>query len=96
MITPDQAQFHPQKNAVTQAIGATDDLNPIPYIVNLQVGDKLLICSDGLTGMVSDLEIQSILESSHNNLNAIENLIDTANENGGVDNITVVLAEIVK
>jgi serine/threonine protein phosphatase PrpC len=96
MITPDQAQFHPQKNAVTQAIGATDDLNPISYRVSLKVGDKLLLCSDGLTGMVSDLEIQSIIESSQNNTEAIENLIDTANENGGVDNITVILAEIVK
>ena len=95
MITSEQAQFHPQKNAVTQAIGAADDLNPIEYRVNLKVGDKLLLCSDGLSGMLSDLEIQSILETSIGK-ETIKNLIETANYNGGVDNITVILAEIVK
>jgi PPM family protein phosphatase len=95
MITPEQAHFHPQKNAVTQAIGTGDDLNPVEYRVQLKVGDKLLICSDGLSGMLSDLEIQSILETNTSK-EATQNLIETANYNGGIDNITVILAEIVK
>ncbi len=95
MITPEQALFHPQKNAVTQAIGAADDLNPVEYRVQLKIGDRLLICSDGLSGMLSDIEIQSILETNSSK-EAIQNLIETANHNGGIDNITVILAEIVK
>ena len=96
MITAEQAKFHPQRNAVTQAIGATDDINPVQYHIKLKVGDKLLICSDGLTAMLSDLEIQSILDSGYNNKDILQNLLDTANENGGIDNITIILAEITK
>lgn len=94
LITLEQAQYHPQKNAVTQAIGALDDVNPYFYTLEVQKGDILLLCSDGLTNMVSDLEIQLALDSSADLQNIPSILIDTANANGGYDNITVIVAEI--
>lgn len=96
MITADQARIHPQRNAVTQAIGSMGDLNPVPYHIKLKVGDRILICSDGLTGMVTDLEIQSILESNSNIPDILKILLETALENGGIDNVTIILAEILK
>lgn len=96
LITPEQAKNHPQKNAVTQAIGAVDDINPVADQLKLKIGDKLLLCSDGLSGMVSDLEIQAILESGVGNPLILKKLLETALENGGVDNITIILAEILK
>nr|HNI26357.1 protein phosphatase 2C domain-containing protein [Leptospiraceae bacterium] len=85
LITLEQAQYHPQKNAVTQAIGALDDVNPYFYTLEVQKGDILLLCSDGLTNMVSDLEIQLALDSSADLQNIPSILIDTANANGGYD-----------
>lgn len=96
LITADQARIHPQRNAVTQAIGSMGDLNPVTYHIPLKIGDRILLCSDGLSGMVSDLEIQSILESHSNIPDALKILLETALENGGIDNITVILADILK
>ncbi|MCB1178741.1 MAG: serine/threonine-protein phosphatase, partial [Leptospiraceae bacterium] len=96
IITKEQAEFHPQRNAVTQAIGAVDEVVPVFHELEVKSGDRLLICSDGLTGMLSDIEIQLILDGS-NELNEIVSiLIDTANANGGHDNITVILAEFLE
>jgi serine/threonine protein phosphatase PrpC len=96
LINEEQAQNHPQRNAVTQAVGAGDDLHPVESILELEIGDKLLICSDGLNGTVSDVEIQLILDGSSDLEDIVHNLIETANANGGHDNITVVLAEILE
>lgn len=95
IITAEQAAFHPQRNAVTQAIGAVDEIEPQHQKLELQVDDILLLCSDGLTGMVSDIEIQLILGSSESLEDIPGILIDTANANGGHDNITVIVAKIV-
>ncbi|MDX1957656.1 MAG: protein phosphatase 2C domain-containing protein [Leptospiraceae bacterium] len=96
LITEEQAQYHPQRNAVTQAVGAGDDLNPVETILELEIGDKLLLCSDGLNGTVSDVEIQLILDGSNDLEDVLQTLIDTANANGGHDNITIILAEILE
>jgi protein phosphatase len=96
IITKEQAEFHPQRNAVTQAIGAIDEIIPVMQEFDLQVGDKLLLCSDGLNSMVSDIEIQLILDSSSNLKDIVSILIDTANANGGHDNITVIVVEILE
>ncbi len=95
IITEEQAAFHPQRNAVTQAIGAIDEIEPKHQKLEIQPNDILLLCSDGLTGMVSDIEIQLILGSSESLEDIPSILIDTANTNGGHDNITVVVAKIV-
>ncbi|MBK8395646.1 MAG: serine/threonine-protein phosphatase [Leptospiraceae bacterium] len=94
IITPEQGMIHPQRNAVTQAIGSIEPVIPVDYSENLEPGDKLLLCSDGLNGMISDLEIQLLLESSDDLEVVINNLIDAAKDSGGHDNITVILAEV--
>ncbi len=94
IITPEQAMIHPQRNAVTQAVGSIEPIIPVDYSQNLEVGDKILICSDGLNAMISDMEIQLILESSKNLEVVIDNLIFAAKDSGGHDNITIILAEV--
>ncbi|MBP7281359.1 MAG: serine/threonine-protein phosphatase [Leptospiraceae bacterium] len=94
IITPEQAMIHPQRNAVTQAIGSIEPIIPVDYSENVQAGDKILLCSDGLNGMISDLEMQLLLESSNDLEVVIDNLIDAAKDSGGHDNITVILAEV--
>lgn len=95
IITQEQAAFHPQRNAVTQAIGAIDEIEPKHQKLELQENDILLLCSDGLSGMVSDIELQLILGSSESLEDIPSILIDTANANGGHDNITAIVAKIV-
>jgi PPM family protein phosphatase len=96
IITPEQASFHPQRNAVTQAIGAVDDITPVTSELELQVGDILLLCSDGLSGMVSPVELQMNLDGSEDLQDLLSILIDTANANGGHDNITAIIAKIME
>lgn len=96
IITPEQAMIHPQRNAVTQAVGSIEPIIPVNYQHSLLVGDKILVCSDGLNAMISDMEIQLILESSKKLNVIIDNLIYAAKDSGGHDNITVILAEVVE
>ncbi len=94
IITPEQAMIHPQRNAVTQAVGSIEPIIPVDYMQTIEVGDKILICSDGLNAMISDMEIQLILESSKNLEVVIDNLIFAAKDSGGHDNITIILGEV--
>lgn len=94
IITPEQAIYHPQRNAVTQAVGAMDAIVPAVNRLDLEPGDKLLFCSDGLNSMVGDIEIQIIVESYTDLEETVQELINTANHNGGYDNITLILAEV--
>jgi len=89
-ITPEEGLHHPQKNIITRALG-TDAEVDIDFIkIKLNDTDKLLLCSDGLTNNVTDEKIFEIIEA--NSLeNAVDLLIEEANNNGGNDNITVVL-----
>jgi len=93
LITPEEAQNHPDKNLITRALGAQPFLDVEFSSETLEKGDIILLCSDGLTNMVSDEEITEIIR---NNTPAqmAEKLVGRANENGGADNITVVTAEI--
>ena len=95
IITKEQAQIHPQRNAVTQAVGSIEPILPVDTIEEIQVGDLILICSDGLNSMISDLEIQLILETKKSLKVKVENLIEAAKESGGHDNITIVLVEVI-
>lgn len=81
-------QFH----TLTQSVGCGDPPYPDFNIIELKQGDMLLICSDGLTDMLADAEIEAILASNADSLDALaSDLIDAANANGGRDNISVVL-----
>ncbi len=91
-----QAQENINKNIVTRAVGVTADLNV--DIVEQQTipGDRYLLCSDGLTDLVSDAEIQHVLEIGHNLDKIAQSLIDLAKKHGGSDNISVILIKVLK
>ena len=93
-ITVEEAKTHPSKNALTRALGVEEDLLIDGYVFNFLSNDKILICTHGLTNMVTDDDIVKIVKSSNNIDAAIETLINTANNNGGADNITIVLVEM--
>jgi protein phosphatase len=91
-ISPEQARSHPLRNVVTRALGGRADLVVDIQSRRMAPGDMLLICSDGLTTMVSDDSIARILRESEGDVaRATTSLVNEANERGGEDNITVVL-----
>ena len=87
------AKDHPDKNIITRAVGVVPELSVDFFEVELKPGDTVLMCSDGLTNMIEDEEIKKIVLGQRDIVEKAEKLIDTANENGGKDNITVVLIE---
>lgn len=98
IITPEQAKYHPQRNVIRQAVGVADPSEPLEPDIEtfaLQAGDLYLLCSDGLTDMVDDAEIEAILRDEPPT-RAAWRLVDRALANGGRDNITVVLVQILQ
>lgn len=87
------ARNHPDKNIITRAIGVREFILADYFKVRLEKGDKILLCSDGLTNMLKDDEIHHIIQSNKDVEEAAKALIAAANENGGRDNIAVVLVE---
>lgn len=86
------ARFHPNKNIITRALGGQPDVNVDFFEVALAEGDTVLLCSDGLTNMIDDEEIEEILEKQGNDLEAAAGLlVQRANDYGGRDNIAVVV-----
>ena len=92
-IRREQARSHPKKNIITRAIGAEDELEIDFFQVKLKKGDFVLMCSDGLTNMIEDEEIRMILQGQRDIVEKAEALVATANNNGGKDNIAVILIE---
>jgi protein phosphatase len=91
LITPEQAAFSANKNLVTRAVGVEDTVLLETHLHELQPGDVVLMCSDGLTDMLDDAAIAQLL-ATHEDLPAAgKALIDAANEAGGKDNIALVL-----
>lgn len=92
-ITREQAKMHPWRHVLSQCLGRKDlfkiDLHPL----DVQAGDRLLICSDGLTEEVSDEEITSLIGSSSDQKELAQKLIVSAKDAGGSDNITVVMVD---
>lgn len=88
-ITKEQALTHPGKNVITRAVGTESDVTADIFKGKLKSGDIIVICTDGLTNMVSDSVIDDILSTDDKPQIITENLVKLANENGGKDNITV-------
>ena len=86
--------YNKYKHQLTRAIGAEKKVNPDFFEKELAVGDYILFCTDGLTNMVSDNEIYKIVTSDISLISKIDKLIDTANKNGGLDNIAIILIYI--
>ena len=91
-ITKEQAYNHPQKNILLKVVGCEPYIEPDILVKGFLKDDVLLMCTDGLTNMLTNEEIFNIITNEKNNLeNTWKQLIDAANENGGNDNISVIL-----
>ena len=93
-LSPEEAETHPQRSVITRALGTEPDVDVDTFTVEARPDDLYLLCSDGLTDMVSADEIFSILDGSDDLEVAGRALIEAANAGGGEDNITVVLFQI--
>jgi protein phosphatase len=96
MLTEAEAEKHPLRNVITRALGGALQVTPDASEIEARSGDVFLLCSDGLTGMVPESEIQRIISATNGDLeNACRQLIDAANERGGLDNVTAVLVKTI-
>lgn len=92
-IGREEARNHPDKNIITRAVGAEDTVRADFFTVRLEAGDEILMCTDGLTNMLEDEEIRMILDGARDIVEKTQELVRAANENGGRDNISVILIE---
>lgn len=92
-INEDEAKHHPDKNIITRAIGAKNDVEIDFFEYRIVEGDIILMCTDGLSNMVEDEDVFRIIRGSRDLPEAVQGLIDQANLNGGKDNIGIVLAK---
>jgi protein phosphatase len=90
-LTPEEAEVHPQRSIITRALGPEPEVEVDTYTHSGRDGDVYLLNSDGLTGMINEEQVAEILRDRESLEDAAEKLIAAANENGGKDNITVVL-----
>jgi len=96
LITKEEAAVSEIKNVLTRALGIMEDNDPDLDELTVFAGDTLLLCTDGLSNMVAEETMLDIVTGAENNAAACEMLVQTANENGGKDNITVVIGKINK
>ncbi len=91
-ITEEEAKVHPEKNMITRAVGVKEDVEPEANTCKLHKNESVLLCTDGLTNLVDDIEILEII--SNNAIeDATEKLVDLAKSRGGTDNVTVVIIQ---
>ena len=93
-LTEEEARVHPNRSVITRALGSDPHMQPDLYEVTASEGDRLLLCSDGLTGMVEDGDIQAMLARIRDPQRCAAALVNEAIANGGADNITVIVADI--
>jgi PPM family protein phosphatase len=93
-LTADEAAVHPQRSIITRSIGTDPEVDVDVYPVELSAGDRIVLCSDGLTDMVHAEDISAVLRREDDPTRAASALVDAANQAGGVDNITVVVVAV--
>ena len=93
MITPEEAATHPRRNEILRSLGVEPVTEPTLANVDLRPGDQLLLCSDGLSGVLSDDEIAAVLLRTPP-AQAVRTLVDAVNERGAPDNVTVMIAAL--
>ena len=94
-LTRDQAAEHPQKNLITRALGADDEVDVDTAVLPVEAGDRILLCSDGLSDMVPEARISEILaESPDDPETPVRRLLSAALDAGGADNVTVVVVDL--
>ncbi|HEX8929940.1 MAG TPA: Stp1/IreP family PP2C-type Ser/Thr phosphatase [Actinomycetota bacterium] len=92
-LRPDEAERHPQRSIITRALGVESDVEVDLFTYKLLPGDRLLLCSDGLSGVVDEQRIRNVMLREPEPQRAAEKLVAMANEGGGPDNITVVVLD---
>ncbi len=93
-VTAEEAETWPHKNVIVRALGMKSSVQVDTITITPEIGDQYLLCSDGLSGMISDDIINSILHKKNNLDDTVQTLVQAANDAGGTDNISVVLARI--
>lgn len=94
-LNKDEAKEHPNKNIITRALGVNEAVEPDFFEVELKEGDIVLMCSDGLTNMLEDDTIEKVIRENADDLQAAtERLVKLANQNGGKDNIAVIIVKV--
>ena len=94
-LSPEDAERHPQRSVITRALGIDPEVEFDLFTYKLQVGDRLLLCSDGLSDVVEPAQIRNVLLRVRNSHQAARKLVTVANEQGGPDNITVIVVDAV-
>lgn len=89
----ESARNHPKKNIITRAVGADDEIYPDFFTVRLKPSEKILMCSDGLSNMLDDSEILTICKSERDLAGMVSKLVEAANNNGGLDNVSVIVID---
>lgn len=93
LITPEEAESHPRRNEILRSVGIEPDVEPELSELDLRPGDRVLLCSDGLCGVVPAADLEQLL-AAQAPAQAVESIVEAANERGGPDNVTAVIAEI--
>jgi PPM family protein phosphatase len=93
-LAPEEAEHHPQRSIITRALGVDADVSVDLLAVELRPGDRLLLCSDGLSSMIPESAIAEVLGGEADAQTAADTLVDRANEAGGEDNVTVLIIDV--
>ncbi len=93
-ITADEARVHPSRSVITRALGSDPDMYADHFTIDVSAGDRVILCSDGLSSMVEDSQIEAIAVSCPTPQAAVDNLVAAALQEGGHDNITVVVVDV--
>ena len=91
-LSPDEVANHPQRSLLTQVLMGTDSISPMLLVKEVKVGDKFLLCSDGLSSVLSESEINKVIKGGGD---LVVNLIDAVKAAGAPDNVTIILSEVV-
>ena len=94
-ITADEARIHPNRSVITRALGSDPAMYADHFQLNIDEGDRLILCSDGLSSMIPDSEIENIAAKSSTAQMCTDNLVDAALAAGGADNVSVVVVDVV-
>ncbi|GAB2975167.1 PP2C family protein-serine/threonine phosphatase [Nocardioides montaniterrae] len=94
-LTAQQAHTHPNRNVITRALGGADNHEPDFFLLPLVTAERIMLCSDGVHGMIDDVRMAEILKDSHDPRNAAERLVEAAVAAGGRDNATAVVIDVV-
>ncbi len=95
-LTPEQAESHPQRAIVTRALGVDDLVEVDLYTLDVEAGDRIVLCSDGLTTMVRERDIERLARTEADPGRLAEALVAAANAAGGEDNVTVVVVDVIE